>query len=97
MMMLKLIKKEIFIILCSKTSCADPESFVRGGPTLIFLVDEQIPLKAGHHLPASETLCDFKVILTSIAKKPYIFVIFQGGPDLVPPPPLDPPMNICLP
>ena len=28
----------------------------------------------------------FQVIRTSIAKKPYIFVIFQGGPDLVHPP-----------
>ena len=26
-------------------------------------------------------------IRTSIAKKPYIFVIFQGGPDPCPPPP----------
>ena len=29
----------------------------------------------------------FQGIRTSIAKKPYIFVIFQGGPDLLPPPP----------
>ena len=34
-------------------------------------------------------------ILTSIAKESYIFVIFQGGPDpLPPPPPLDPQMNV---
>ena len=33
----------------------------------------------------------FQGIWTSIAKKPYIFVIFQGGPDpLSPPPPLGP-------
>ena len=45
------------------SSCADPESFVRGGPILITsffsLVDEggesiQITLKAGHHWPNSE-------------------------------------------
>ena len=36
----------------------------------------------------------FKGIQTSIAKKPFIFVIFQGGPDtLSPPPPLDPHMS----
>ena len=33
----------------------------------------------------------FQGILTSIAKIPYIFVIFQGGPDPLSPP-LDPPM-----
>ena len=41
-------------------SCADPESFARGGPTLtLFLFDEgkedQNPLKGSHHRPASET------------------------------------------
>ena len=49
-------------------TCADPESFFRGGPTLTsfffafffsfffkFLEGLQIPLKAGHHRPASET------------------------------------------
>ena len=49
-------------------SCADPESFARGGPTLrtfffsfsffFFLMRGkkiQITLKAGHHRPASET------------------------------------------
>ena len=29
-------------------------------------------------------LCDFQGIRTSIAKKPYIFVIFQGGSDPLP-------------
>ena len=54
-----------------------------------FLVDEeredQNPLKAGHHQPASETH------RTNIAKKSYIFVIFHGGGGSgppVPPPPL---------
>ena len=39
-------------------TCADPEFFARGGPTLV-LDDEgeriQMPLKMGHHRPASET------------------------------------------
>ena len=33
-------------------SCADPESFVRGGPTLTFLDDDG---REGHHPPSSET------------------------------------------
>ena len=40
-------------------------------------------------------LCDFQGIQTSIAKKPYIFVIFQvegSGPPA--PPPLDPHMSV---
>ena len=36
----------------------------------------------------------FQGILTSIAKKPYNFVIFQGGPD--PCPPLDPHMAFLV-
>ena len=45
-------------------ACADPEKFVRGGPTLttFFFFFKlmrgdmiQIPLKADHHRPASET------------------------------------------
>ena len=77
----------------------------------------QIPLKAGHHRPASETpafrwhadhgltslnierwlgnFVIFQGIQTSIAKKPYILVNFQGGVEgLDPVPPLDPSM-IC--
>ena len=34
----------------------------------------------------------FQEIRTSIAKKPFSFVIFQGCPDPCPPPPLDPRM-----
>ena len=30
-------------------------------------------------------LCDFQGIMTTIAKKLYMFVIFQGGPDHLPP------------
>ena len=99
-------------------SCADPNSFVRGGPTLqlrqrfFFLftfVDEgremriQMPLKVGHHRPASETILGrhwrlggfviFQGIRTSIAIKRYRFVIFRGGggqDPCPPPPPLDP-------
>ena len=45
--------------LIREISCADPESFVRGVPTLTtFLFWEgriQIPLLAGHQRPASET------------------------------------------
>ena len=41
-------------------TCADPESFVRGGPTFFFLKlmrgeRIQISLQAGHHRLASET------------------------------------------
>ena len=35
-------------------------------------------------------LCDFQGILTSIAHKPYIFVIFQGGGVRLPVPPSGP-------
>ena len=37
---------------------------------------------------AGLVVCDFKGILTSVAKEPYIFVIFKGGggPDPLPPP-----------
>ena len=46
-------------IMLNTELCADPASFVRGGPTLscFFFVDEGIfiPLKAGHHQPTNET------------------------------------------
>ena len=85
-------------------ACADPESFFfRRGPILTtFFLDEgiQIPLKANHHWPASETpniecwfgsFVIFQQIQASTAMKPYIFVIFRGvsGPLSQP---LDPPM-----
>ena len=39
----------------------------------------------------------FQGLRTSLAKKPYIFVIFQRGPTPCPPPPLlDPRMNKLL-
>ena len=37
----------------------------------------------------------FQGIRTSIAKKPYIFVIFKGGPEPLSPP-LDPPMGFIV-
>ena len=102
-------------------TCADPESFVIGGPTLTFFfvvlffldegVENQIHFFGGPHRPASETplkwrfagvrmmpqhgcwlgsFVIFQGIWTSSAKKPYIFVIFQGGGGSGPhaPPPL---------
>ena len=86
---------------------AYPESFVRVGWSnlktffSVFFRGErgskQIPLKTGHHRPASELpfkcrYCPkiecwldrfviFQAIRTSVAKKHYIFVIFQEGPD----------------
>ena len=44
-------------------------------------------------------LCFFQGILTSIAKKPYIFRFFLGGgsrPPAPPPPPLDPYMTLAI-
>ena len=95
-------------------TCADPESFFKGGPTLRMFFFSlffnnwiQIPLKSGHHRPASQTSLNavslvcrwwpnmeywlgsfviFQGIRTSIAKKLYIFVIFQGGGDTLSPP-----------
>ena len=51
-----------------------------------------VPIKAQH---LNAKMCDFKGIQTSIAKKPYKFVIFQrgSGPPALPPPPLDPRMH----
>ena len=60
-------------------SCADPESFVRGGPTLqhwqyFFRGGRiQIPLKAGQHRPASETPFNSLIALR--------IVRISGGPD----------------
>ena len=97
---------------CRRT-CADPESFVKGDPTLttfVFKVDRgredpsptlsgpssarqrnafETPLKAFRwHADECPTLnagletVIFQEIRTCIARKPYIFVIFQcGGPD----------------
>ena len=51
---------DIFHNVSIKT-CPDPESFVRGSPTLtafffgLMSGGNQIPLLAGHHRPASET------------------------------------------
>ena len=50
----------------------------------------KVPLLAGHDgstLKLAGQFYDFQGIRTSIAKKPYDFVIFQGGSDPLPPPP----------
>ena len=110
-------------------TCADPESFVRGGPNLItfffFFFFSCLgergseyhykwaiispPAKrhingvslAGRWWPNTECwLVSFVVlqgIRTNIAKKPYVFVIFQGGGGSGPPvPPLDSHMFITV-
>ena len=109
----------------SDQKCADPESFVRGGPNLItyLFVDERLEdPNTANNGPSSArqrnaiemvfrwraddglycvslagrwwlgSFVIFQEIRTIIAKKPYIFVIFLGGPYPLPPPPLDPPM-----
>ena len=43
------------------------------------------PADDGPTLNAGLVVCCFQGFQTSIAKKPYIFVIFQGGPDPCPP------------
>ena len=82
-------------------SCADPESFFIGDPSLTTLFYEvredlngtiRVPASARHLNGVSLAerrgpKCEcwlgkfviFLWILTSIAEKPYIFVIFQGG------------------
>ena len=45
----------------------------------------------GPKLNAGLVAVIFQGIQNIIAKKPYIFVIFQGGPDPLPPPPPPPP------
>ena len=54
-------EKDNFLVQQDK-ACADPGSFVKGGPILTFCflvgegrMDHKIPLKAGHHRPTSET------------------------------------------
>ena len=63
---------------------------IRGGRIKI-----HVPLLACRWWPDIEcwlgSFVTFQGIRTSIAKKPYIFQIFQGGPDPLSPP-LDPPM-----
>ena len=73
--------------------CVDPETFFRGGPTfffLFFLANESIHMAFHWRADDGPTLNAGFVDRSSIAKGPYIFVIFQGGgggPD-----PLDPHM-----
>ena len=80
--------------------CADPENFVRGGPTLtcffgVFLVDK-IPLKVGHHWPLKWCFAGCLLVAQhwmparffKIRNSTYIFVIYQrgSGPPAPPPP-----------
>ena len=108
---------------CRLQPCADPESFVRGGPNLItFFVEGWnkgskyrfnwviIDQSAKRHLNGvslagrwwSNIECwlgsfvIFQGIRTSIAKKPYIFVIFRGSSHSRPPAPPPPPLWIRL-
>ena len=57
--MLFLIAFRIWPLKCIWSPCADPENFVRGGPTSDIFFDGgqriQLTLKAGHHRPTSET------------------------------------------
>ena len=73
------------------SACVDPESFVRGGPTLTMF-----PLRADVGPTANAALV-FQGIRTSITEGPYIFVFFfWGGAGLDPlPPPLNPHM-VCM-
>ena len=103
-------------VLCEtglrKTTWADPERFVRGGPTLTVFCHFsriKIPLSARQR---NAIRCPFAVrpIMAwqhwmlawflrdpvSIAKKPYIFVIFQGGGGVWTPCPPPPPLWIHL-
>ena len=97
---------EVILLIRTSITCAGRESFVRGGVQLWQLhwrfFRWQIPLKAGHHRPASEIPfnwhCDFSREATNIAKKPYSFVIFQarGGGRTRCPNPLDPHISKCF-
>ena len=70
--------------------CADPESYVRGCPTLIFLVDEGRedqnttiggPSSAdnGPTLNAGLVACDFSGDLDQYCLETIFFVMFKGG------------------
>ena len=70
-------------------SCADQESFVRGGPTLTTLFFSlmrggriKIPLLAGHHRPVSETPSKWLFACVPMKALHYCwlgsFVIFKG-------------------
>ena len=90
--------KRLQIVLKYMT-CADPDSYVRGGPTLTSFFSSRGEwgtkkrLLVGHHWPASETpFVMFPGILISITKKPYMLVNFRGGgggPDPLFPPPFE--------
>ena len=78
-------------------TCADPESFVRGGPTLttfffIFFFSSgdgeriQMPLTVGHHRPASETPFRWRFASVPLMAHPMIELwlgsfVILGDPD----------------
>ena len=82
---------KLYAIFNDRNTMRGSRKFVRGGTTLttFLLVDEgraedPYNTKSGHHRPTSDcwlgSFVIFQEIQTSIAKKSYIFVIFQGGP-----------------
>ena len=93
-------RETLTLVVCDHagTACADPDSFVRG---CFFFVDEgrEDPSttigwpssarqqSAINNIECWLGSCDFQGIPTSIAREPYIFVIFQRDPDPLPPPP----------
>ena len=87
-----IMKNYISSLFCKgDISCADPESFVRGGPTLttsFFSLMRggriQIPLLTGHQRPASETPFKWRFaggpMIAQHGMLAWYFVIFQGIP-----------------
>ena len=68
-------------------SCTDPESFVRGDPTLtsffflFFFSWIQIPLCEGHHRPASETPFRWRAEDGPTLNAGFVDLRFSGDPD----------------
>ena len=88
-------------ILCMQGTQYAPRESILCMEHFVAIQRIQIPLKVDHHRTVSETPLTwrcagptlnaclvFQRFWTRIAKKPYICVIFQGGPDPLPPPPL---------
>ena len=93
---------KLYNIVNDRNTMRGSRKFVRGGTTLttFLLVDagraeDPYTTKSGHHRPTNACWLGssviFQEIRTSIGKKPYIFVIFQGGPY-----PLSPPLDPCM-
>ena len=60
------------------------------------IIDPPVKYQAGVPMMTLGSFVIFQGIRTSIPEKPYIFVICQGGPDPLPPPPLDPRMKALI-